>query len=105
MPIRYKLHQQGHDTVLAAADASVLGQKHTGNSRVLDLAMFRPFYDGDTADETTLSRLLNECSSANLAGKKSVGVAIALGLAREADVLLIGGVPHLQLYRVEPQKE
>lgn len=110
MTIRYKLHQQGNDTVLAAADTSALGQKHADAPRndgrprrVLDLLLFRSFYEGETVDEAGLARLLSECTSANLAGEKAVGVALASGLVQMEKVVLIGGVPHVQLYRILPE--
>ncbi|MDE1798605.1 MAG: DUF424 family protein [Candidatus Micrarchaeota archaeon] len=117
MTIRFKVHPQGPDTVLAAADQSALGIKHadppatpdasgrTTPRRVLDLALFRAFYDGETADEERLASLLSTCTSANLVGERAVAVALKAGLARAEHVVKIGAVPHLQLYRIPKDGE
>ncbi len=124
MTIRYKLHRQGDDVVLAAADQSVLGIKHmdpapagpaapSGPSqarapprprRVLDLVTFRSFYDGETADETQLAALLSSATSANLVGERTIAVALKAGLAKAQSVVKIGRVPHVQIYRLLPEK-
>jgi hypothetical protein len=105
MPIRFKVHQQGPDTILAAADEAVLGLKHKGNGRVLDLQMFRSFYDGESADEARLASLLSSCTSANLVGEQTIAIAVRAGLVQREHVIDIGGVPHVQLYRMEPEKD
>ena len=100
--IRYRLHRQGADTVLAAADEECLGLRHEGGGRVLDLVKFASFYGEETIDEAGLYPHLQSCSSANLVGERSVGAALRLGLADEKSVMRIGAVPHLQLYRTPP---
>lgn len=123
MTIRYKIHQQGNDTVLAAADQSCLGIKHadpparaaspSGHSsapppkprRVLDLITFRSFYDGETADEAQLAALLSSATSANLVGERAIAIALKSGMARPEHVVRIGEVPHLQIYRIPKENE
>ncbi|VVB57691.1 Uncharacterised protein [uncultured archaeon] len=100
--IRCRLHQQGPERVLAAADEDALGKKHAGGGRVLDLAKFAAFYGEETVDEEELEARFAECSSANLVGERAVGVALKMGLAAESQVVRIGEVPHLQLYRPAP---
>lgn len=115
-----KIHVQGSERILAAADQSALGKMHidapaAGEGRmgaaagrparprrVLDLIRFRSFYEGETTDEAGLARLLAGCSSSNLVGEKAVGVAVRMGLAQPPQIIQIGAVPHLQLYRISP---
>ncbi|VVC02279.1 Uncharacterised protein [uncultured archaeon] len=99
--IRFKMHVQGPDKVLAAADESALGKKHVGNNRVLDLVRFASFYGEETIDAEELEARLADCTSANLVGENAVGAALKMKFASERQVVRIGEVPHLQLYRGE----
>ncbi len=98
--IRYKLHRQGGDTVLAAADEEALGVRHEGGGRVLDLVAFRPFYDGERAEVCDLGPLFSKCTSANLVGGRVVDFALREGLVTTASIVSIGGVSHVQFYRI-----
>ena len=97
--IRFCLHRQGKEVVLAAADEEVLGVRHEGGGRVLDLAKFAAFYGEQTIGAEGLAEHLSACTSANLVGERAVGAALSLGLAEKGAVVRIGSVPHLQLYR------
>lgn len=95
-----KKHIVQGQTIIAAADISVLGKKLSDGKRVLDLEKFRSFYEGEATDVAGLASALKSCDSANLVGKLSVGAAIDSNLASEGSIVVIGGVPHLQLYRI-----
>jgi hypothetical protein len=97
--IRFRLHRQGPELVLAAADEDVLGKKHSGGGRVLDLAKYASFYGEQSIDADGLAEHLQACTSANLVGEKAVGAALSMGLADGGQVIRIGTVPHLQLYK------
>jgi len=97
--IRFKIHQQGADRVLAAADEEAMGKKHVGAGRVLDLIKFASFYGEETITAEELKTHISDCTSANLVGERAVGVALKMGLAQKTQVVRIGEVPHLQLYR------
>ncbi len=100
--IRFRLHKQGDELVLAAADEDALGLRHEGNGRVLDLVKFASFYGEETIEAADLAPHLSACTSANLVGEKAVGAALSMGLAEKGAVVRIGAVPHLQLYRARP---
>lgn len=97
--IRFKMHAQGSERILAAADESVLGKKHVGNNRVLDLVKFASFYGEETVDAKELETHLADCTSANLVGESAVGAALKMKIAGKEQVVHIGEVPHLQLYK------
>jgi hypothetical protein len=97
--IRFRLHKKGKIVVLAAADEELIGKKYSGGGRVLDLEKFSSFYGEELIDEKSLESHLATCSSANLVGKRAVGVAIRLGLATKSQAVKIGSVLHLQIYR------
>ncbi|MFH1307216.1 MAG: DUF424 family protein [Candidatus Micrarchaeota archaeon] len=103
--IYFKLHKQGEDVILAVADKDALGKKYEGGGMVLDLQAFRSFYEGELAKEEEIAELLKQCTCANLAGKKAVSVAIDNGFAKSENVVVIGGIPHMQLFRIEDKKQ
>lgn len=98
--IFYKIHRQGPSTVLAAADSEVLGKKYVGEKRVLDLEKCAYFYKGDIAEHTKIKSLLDDCTSANLVGEAATKLAIEHGVAKREDIVEIGGVPHIQIFKV-----
>ena len=100
MPMVMRRHVQGEQTIIAAADSDVLGKKHTEGALTLDLEKFRPFYEGEKTTPAALKAALASCDSANLAGKECVDAAISSGLVGKGSVLRVGGVPHLQIYRI-----
>lgn len=67
--------------------------------RVLDLKKFAGFY-GKRGEEKAARAELGRASSVNAVGKKSVALVIESGLAKKSDVVLIQGVPHVQVYRL-----
>ena len=100
-----KLHQMDSECVLAIADQSALGKKYCGNGRVLDLILFRSFYEGEITSEKNLESLFSQCTSANLVGENSCKLAISLNLAKPEHIVDIGGVSHIQLYKIIENKK
>jgi len=90
-----KNYQQGVQRLLAACDAELLGTKHSEGKFRLDVAP--QFYDGHRVGEAELGHYLGSCTVANLVGKRTVDVAIKLGLVDPGNVLVVGGVPHAQV--------
>jgi len=97
-----KLHDHGKTFTLALCDKELIGKVFTKGELVLDLKDYASFYKGAEVGEQEASESMKSASSLNLVGKRSVAIAIKLGLAGEGDVRKIGGVPHVQIYRVGP---
>ena len=96
-----KFHKGMGQTVLAVCDADILGRVIRGGKIVIDLSRHQDFYKGKKASgKAEIVSLLKEADSANLVGKKCVQIALDEGFASEAQVLDIGGVPHIQVYKV-----
>ena len=95
MPLRMKVHRQGRETLLAAADAAVVG-RHLKEGK-LALLVSEAFYGTDDADEATLVAQLRACTIANLVGDRVVAIAVKHGFVDPELVLVIEGVPHAQL--------
>ncbi len=90
-----KNYQQGVQRLLAACDEELLGTRHSEGKLRLDVTP--SFYDGVRIDDQTLGMYLRSCTVANLVGKRTVDLAVTLGLVDPANVLSIGGIPHAQL--------
>ena len=96
-----KLHKEMGQVVLAVCDADILGRVIRGEKITIDLSRHQGFYKGKKASgKSEIASLLKEADSANLIGKKCVQIALDEGLASEAQILDIGGVPHVQIYKV-----
>jgi hypothetical protein len=96
----YKIHENSEEIILAVADKDVLGKKYASNGRILDLITFSSFYQGQRANENDVSKLFSQCTSINLVGKLACSIAISKGFAKKDDIVDIGGLSHIQLYKL-----
>lgn len=96
--IRVKVYRQGSEILVAACDSDILGK--TFRSEGLRLHLSEGFYDGESADEAKLVNRLEMATVANLAGKRTLEIAVRRGFVDEACVIVIGGVPHAQMARM-----
>jgi len=95
-----KTHVSRFSTIVAVCDKACLGKKFESGGLILDLATHRRFYDGELVDEAAVLAALSGAGNINIVGDNAVELAIkALG-ASKAGVKRIGGVSHLQVYRV-----
>lgn len=90
-----KNYQQGLQRLLAACDEELVGTSHKEGK--FHLQVTPEFYDGLRVDQATLEAYLRACTVGNLVGRKTVDVAIGLGLVDPTHVLLVDGVPHAQM--------
>src|SRR5688572_19161990 len=95
MPLRMKVHKHGRETLVAAADAAVVG-RHLKEGR-LALLVSEAFYGTEQADEAALVAHLGACTIANLVGDRVVSIAVKHGFVDPQSVLVIEGVPHAQM--------
>lgn len=87
-------------SIVALCDKDLLGKVFTEGEKTLDLKAYRSFYEGNAVSEIEVLELLKNAENVNIVGEKSIGVIQkALG-AKKASVKKIGGVPHLQFYRI-----
>jgi|GEM_PF-336366 len=95
-----KTHVSRFSTIVAVCDKACLGKKFESGGLILDLATHRRFYDGELVGEAEVVAALATASNANIVGDKSVELACAAMNTSKAGVKRIGGVSHLQVYRV-----
>jgi len=95
-----KLHSQDGSTILALCDREHLGKVFREGELRLDLKTYSSFYKGELVTEEDARRALRDADSLNLVGKRSIALAEKLGIISKAAVRKIGGVPHVQVYRI-----
>lgn len=93
-----KIYKNGEHVLVAACDEEALGKtlKH-GNTTV---EINRAFYEGELVSEEELEKALQEATTANLFGEKTIRCAIKCGLIDPDSVIVIDCVPHAQVFRV-----
>jgi hypothetical protein len=85
--------------LVSACDADVLGE--TFENGDVSLTVEEEFYDGEGAEtgvaEDRVVESLTACTTANLVGEHTVGLAIEHGFVDEETVLDLDGTRHAQL--------
>jgi len=95
-----KLHGREKSSILALCDKELIGKVLKEGEIVLDLKDYSSFYKGVEVGEAEAMDAMKSATSLNLVGRKSVAVAVKLGLVGKEGVRKIKGVPHVQIYRV-----
>jgi uncharacterized protein len=93
MPIRMKLYHQGKETLVAAADADLIGKTFREGKFKIEVG---PFYEGDVVSEDMFVSHLRLATIGNFVGPETVEAAKRAGFVSEGGVLWIDGVPHAQ---------
>ncbi|AKB80025.1 hypothetical protein MSHOH_3542 [Methanosarcina horonobensis HB-1 = JCM 15518] len=93
-----KVYKNGGHILVAACDKEVLGKtlKH-GNTTV---EISRAFYEGELVSEEKLQKALEEATTANLFGEKTIKCAIKCGFIDPDSVIMIDCVPHAQAFKI-----
>ncbi len=58
------------------------------------------FYGTTPAGEEEVRAALEKAGNINMIGERSVNVAISMGLITRSDCIMIGKIPHVQIYQV-----
>ena len=94
-----KVHRiPGAGEVVAACDAELLGVTLMHGDAEVCIA--GGFYGTERATEEEVGRALSGATNANIIGRRVVALAVALGLVSEEDCIMIGGVPHAQIFGI-----
>jgi len=96
-----RVHRHGKDTVVAACDEDILDKIFKCGE--LRIHVSKKFYGDEAVAEEDLIAALRACTSANLVGSETVGIAIRAGFIQRDCVMQIGDVPHAQLYKLSGQ--
>lgn len=94
-----KIHRS-RDTgdVVAVCDRELLNTTICHDK--LTITVTDSFYGNSAATEDEVRDALKNAGNINLIGERSVSIAIDMGLITKAGCMMIGKVPHAQIYRL-----
>jgi hypothetical protein len=94
-----KIHRS-RDTadVVAVCDRELLNT--TICHEKLSLTITDSFYGTTPATESEVREALKRAGNINLIGERSVNIAIEMGLIAQSGCMMIGKVPHAQIYQL-----
>ena len=95
-----KVHETEKGKIVAACDKELVGKVLEEEGICIDLDSYRDFYVGNTATKDEIKDALKEFSSANLVGKKVVGIAVEDGVVDEGYIKYIKDIPYIQIYSI-----
>ena len=91
--IYIKIHK-GRNILVAVCDEDLVGKEfHEGK---LYLKISESFYKGELKTEAEVKHILFRYSYLNIVGKRSIALALELGIITQRAILFIQGVPHAQ---------
>jgi hypothetical protein len=93
MAIRMKVYRQGKETLVAAADADLIGKTFREGKFKIEVGVF---YDGEVVSDEALLAQLRLATIGNFVGRETIAAAKRGGYASDDGVLWIDGVPHAQ---------
>jgi hypothetical protein len=92
-----KVHcSPGTDDIVAVCDRELLNT--TISNGELSVQITEWFYGNCPASEDMVRDALKKAGSINLMGKRSVSIAIDMGLVTLSGCIMIGDIPHAQVY-------
>ncbi len=94
-----KIHRAPDGTTIVAACDREL-RNTTLRQGDLEIRISEGFYGNHETSEDELSAALSDADTINLMGQRVVSLAIRIGLVAEGGCMVIGNVPHAQVYRI-----
>lgn len=94
-----KIHRSpGMGDVVAVCDRELLNTTITGGN--LTVTPSGSFYGSCPVTEAEVREALQKAGNINLLGERSVSIAVSMGLVSRASCIMIGNVPHAQVYQL-----
>src|SRR2546427_11094642 len=93
MPIRMKVYHQGKETLVAAADADLLGKTFREGKFKIEVGKF---YEGEVVSEEDFVGHLKLAAIGNFVGTETVDAATRAGFGSNGGVLWMDCVRHAQ---------
>lgn len=100
--IYIKVHVTPEGEIIAMCDSELLGKAYREGETELDLRRYASFYKGDLVSERVAESTpaINDFYTANVVGKRSVGIFIKKGMASESEVMKIKEIPYIHIFRI-----
>jgi uncharacterized protein len=98
-PMYLKVHRApGMSDVVAVCDRELINT--TISHDKLSVKITEAFYGTSTASESEVREALKRACNANLMGERAITTAIDMGLVTREGCIMIGKVPHVQIYEL-----
>jgi len=94
-----KIHRSpAGDEVVAVCDRELMNTTIRGEK--VEMSIRESFYGTSLATPEEVRSVLSKAGNANLIGDRTVGLAIEMGLVSRSSCLMLGEIPHAQVFRV-----
>jgi uncharacterized protein len=94
-----KIHRSpGSGDIVAACDRELLNT--TISHGTMKVTISDVFYGTCPVTEAELQEALKNAGNINLMGERTVSIAVGMGLIARSDCIMVGTVPHAQIYRL-----
>src|SRR2546426_8266747 len=94
MPIRMKVYHQGKETLVAAADADLIGKTFREGKFKIEVGKF---YEGDVVTDERFASELRLATIGNFVGKETIDAAKEAGFVADGGKLWVHSVPPPQV--------
>jgi hypothetical protein len=84
--------------VVAVCDRELINT--TISNDTMAVTITEAFYGSSPATEEEVRKALKDAGNANLMGERTVNLAIEMGLVTRSGCIMIGRVPHVQIYQL-----
>ncbi len=92
-----RMHAGRKRAVLAIADEELMGMSFEEGEFVLSV---NSFFKGELVREDEAAAMLKDAEIINAVGRKAVAVVLEAGLSDGGTVKRVGGVPHVQVVKI-----
>jgi len=93
-----KIYETEVSVLVAVCDRDLVGKTYRDSG--LKLEVTEEFFKGELVDVARVQTALLQSTTANIVGEQSVAAAISCGAIEPECVIIIGGVPHAQMFCV-----
>ena len=93
-----KIHKNQDREILAVCDEDILGK--TFEEGDLQIKISEVFYKGEKKSEKDTLDLINHFDNISLVGVKTIKLALDNELIEESSIIIINGIPHVQIYNL-----
>jgi len=90
-----KIHKDKHSEVVAVSDENLIGKTFEEDGKIINVN--ERFYKGEKMEDNEAGEILINAKNINAVGEESVKLCVKLGLIKEENILIIGGIPHAQV--------
>ena len=93
-----KIYETDESVLVAVCDGDLIGMSVRESGLKLDIS--EDFYKGQLATITQVQLALANATTANIVGERSIEAAVSCGAIDPDGIIVIGGVPHAQMFCV-----